>query len=213
MRLDIERHLGAVERSVAVVERDGREARAVTLVRSYATDIDDLWEALTSAERLPRWFLPVEGDLQPGGRFQLQGNAGGSITVCEPPERLDLTWEFGDYPTSWVEVRLTPEDSNRTRLTLCHIAHPDQFWDDYGPGAAGIGWELGLIGLDAHLTDPGRGFDESEVSASPEGKALIRASSDGWAEADIATGADPAAARAAGKRTYDFYTGQSGDGD
>ena len=31
----------------------------------------DLWEALTSAERIPRWFAPVSGDLRLGGRFQV----------------------------------------------------------------------------------------------------------------------------------------------
>ena len=35
MDLDVERLLGAVERTVSTLERDGRAARAVTLARSY----------------------------------------------------------------------------------------------------------------------------------------------------------------------------------
>ena len=57
----------------------------VVASRSYDTDIDDLWEAITNAERIPRWFLPITGELRLGGRYQLQGNAGGTITACEPP--------------------------------------------------------------------------------------------------------------------------------
>lgn len=209
MTLDFERHLGAVERSVAVVTRDDKEARAVILTRRYATDIQDLWDAITNPERLPRWFLPVEGDLKPGGHYQLKGNAGGRIDLCEPPQRLDLTWEFGDHPPSWVEVRLSADESDQSQLELRHIAHPDQFWDEYGPGAGGIGWELGLVGLSFHLDDPETAFDEAGISSSPEGKALIAASSKAWAEADIAAGAAADAALAAGRRTHEFYTGES----
>jgi uncharacterized protein YndB with AHSA1/START domain len=43
---------------------------------------------------IPRWFLPIAGDLRLGGRFQLEGNAGGEITECRPPRRLAVTWEL-----------------------------------------------------------------------------------------------------------------------
>ena len=51
MDLDVEQHLGAVERSVSSLERDGQPARAVTLVRSYETTVEDLWDAVTNSER------------------------------------------------------------------------------------------------------------------------------------------------------------------
>ena len=69
MDLDIERLLGAVERTVSSLERDEQAAREVTLARSYATTVEDLWDAVTSAERIPRWFPPVCGHLELGGRF------------------------------------------------------------------------------------------------------------------------------------------------
>src|SRR4051812_39167686 len=99
MDIDVTRHIRAISRVVADRTRDGRPARAVIATRSYPTTIDDLWEAITSAERLPRWFLPVTGDLRLGGRYQLEGNAGGTITECEPPRRLEVTWEFGGEVT------------------------------------------------------------------------------------------------------------------
>jgi hypothetical protein len=46
-------------------------------------------------------------------------------------------------------------------------------------------------------------------ATSRDGKAFIRASGEGWARAAIEAGADPAAARAAARRTIAFYTGES----
>ena len=48
MDLDVERLLDAVERAVWSLEHDGQAARAVTLARSYATTVEDLWDAVTS---------------------------------------------------------------------------------------------------------------------------------------------------------------------
>ena len=85
MGFDVESHLGAVDRSVSSPMRAGQPARAVTLSRTYATTVEDLWDAVTNGERIPRWFLPVTGELEPGGRYQLAGNAGGVITACKRP--------------------------------------------------------------------------------------------------------------------------------
>ena len=55
--------LGAEFREVRDVEHDGKPARAIEGSRLYSTETDDLWDALTNAERIPRWFLPIRGDL------------------------------------------------------------------------------------------------------------------------------------------------------
>lgn len=44
--------------------------------------IEDLWDEVTNPDRIPHWFMPVSGDLEPGGRHQLEGNAGGVIEIC-----------------------------------------------------------------------------------------------------------------------------------
>ena len=121
MGFDFESHLGAVERSVSSLERDGLPAGAVTLSRSYATTVEDLWDAVTNGERIPRWFLPVSGVLELGGRYQLEGNAGGVITACERPSHFALTWEFGE-DTSWVEVRFSDDGVRRAAYTHAHRA-------------------------------------------------------------------------------------------
>jgi uncharacterized protein YndB with AHSA1/START domain len=205
----VQEHLGAVERTVSSLERDGKEARAVTLARTYNTTVEDVWDAVTNEERLPRWFLPISGELKPGGRYQLEGNAGGEITSCDRPSYLALTWEFaGDV--SWVEVRIADGGAGKARLTLTHTAHLSGHYDEYGPGAVGVGWELGLMALTLHLAEPGAPrMDEEAFAASPGGKAFVTGSSDGWGQASIAAGTDEDAALAAAGRTTAFYTGEA----
>lgn len=207
MPFNVQQHLGAVERSVSAAERDGEPVRAVTLARTYDTTLDDLWDAMTSAARIPRWFAPVSGDLKLGGCYQITGNAGGTITACEKPTFFALTWEFGPE-TSWVEVRLAALAADRTRMTLTHTAPVSPHWAQYGPGAVGIGWELGLLGLALHLADPAaQKMDETTFHLLPEGKALITGSGEAWGEAALGGGDDAATARASAKRTIAFYTG------
>ena len=64
MSIDVPSLIGAVNREVRDVEREGRTARVVVASRTYDTSVEDLWDAITTAERIPRWFLPIEGDLR-----------------------------------------------------------------------------------------------------------------------------------------------------
>ncbi len=210
---DLADKIGAVDRTVESRLHNGRAARVVTARRSYDTSIDDLWDALTNPERIPRWFLPITGDLQLGGRYQLEGNAGGEISRCEAPCFLSVTWEYGG-DVSWVNVTLELDANGDASLLLEHIAHvPDEFWDQFGPGATGVGWDQALLGLDLY-TSTGRAIEPAEAAAwamSDEGKAFITQSSDAWRRASVASGTDPAAARAAADRTTSFYTGVEAD--
>jgi uncharacterized protein YndB with AHSA1/START domain len=211
MKIDIAATLGAVVREVASREHEGRMARVIVAARTYDTDIDDLWDALTNAERIPRWFLPISGDLRLGGRYQLEGNAGGDIIRCEPPRVLGLTWACGGDP-SWVTVTLAGDRKGGTLLHLEHIAHvPDEWWKQYGPGAVGVGWDGALMGLGGYL-ETGAASDAQTAMAwmgSPEGKDFYRRASEAWCQASIAAGTDPEAARAAAAGTTAFYTGES----
>ena len=201
---------GAEFREVQDRIRDGQPVRAVIATRLYGTDCGDLWNALTDAERLPRWFLPVTGQLELGGRYQFEGNAGGSILKCDPPEELEVTWDFGDH-LSWVRVLLTRE-AGGTRLTLEHLIPEDQaaeeHWKQYGPGATGVGWDLSFLGLGLHLDSGGQAIDQDRSNAwmaSDAGKAFMRTSADRWREAHVEAGEDPGVAEAMAIRTADFY--------
>jgi uncharacterized protein YndB with AHSA1/START domain len=205
--IDFARYVGAVTREVQDREIEGKLARVVVATRTYDTTIEDVWDALTNAERLPRWFVPITGDLKLGGRYQLQGNAVGTITTCEPPRHLAVTWEFGGG-VSWVAVRLSPDPKGGTRLELEHAAHVEEHWKKYGPGAVGIGWDLGLLGLARHLeTGEAVTLEGGAWAESEDGKDFMRRSGEDWCRADIASGAEPRAAKAAAAQTIAFYTG------
>jgi uncharacterized protein YndB with AHSA1/START domain len=215
--IDVKHQISAVQRQVGSRVLAAGEARVVTVSRSYQAELADVWDACTNPERIPRWFLPVSGELKEGGRYQLEGNAGGTITRCDPPHGFDATWEMGGG-VSWIELRLADEGDGRTLFRLDHIAQvDDELWARFGPGAVGVGWDSGLIGLYLHLTT-GQAVDPARVaewSASAEGRRFMTASSDAWYEASVAFGTDPGAARAAADRTTAVYTGtpEPGAGD
>ncbi len=196
-----------IRREVRTGERNGRSTKIAAARRTYSADQHDLWDALTNPERIPRWFLPVEGDLRVGGRYQLVGNAGGVVERCDGPSSFAATWEMGDM-VSWLEVTLTPA-ADGTELELVHEAFVDpDLWGQFGPSAVGIGWDLGLLGLGMHLAS-GESVDP-ELAANfltrPDGIAFARASAAGWADAAAAGGDDPVEAREAAERTVAAYT-------
>jgi uncharacterized protein YndB with AHSA1/START domain len=208
MQIDAARVLGLVTRSVRNFEKDGRAVSAVTLTRLYDTSVADLWDAVTSKERIPRWFLPIEGDLMLGGRYQLQGNAGGTLTACSPPSHFAATWEFGGG-TSWIDVRVIAE-SDKARLTLEHTAIVEDHWNQFGPGAVGIGWDLAIMGLAQHLAG-GASADHAEAEAwmsSPDGKEFMSQSGEFWRAAHVASGVAAASAKERSDRTIAFYRGE-----
>ena len=193
---------------IAAVDREVTgegDARVVVASRTYPAPIDDAWSAVTDPERIPRWFLPVSGDLRPGGRYQLEGNAGGEILVCDRPGHLAVTWEYGDE-VSRVEVRLQADGPASTRLRLEHTAplHEDR-WREYGPGAVGIGWELTLAGLGLHLA--GLPIDREAWQTAPWAQDFVRRSSEAWGDASVAGGTPEDDARAAAARTTAAYLG------
>ena len=198
---------GLVTREVRTDSRDGVTTRIAVARRTYATDQADLWDAVTNPERIPRWFLPVSGELRLGGRYQLDGNAGGTVEQCDAPARFAVTWEFAGQ-VSWLRVTLSPA-ADGTTLELVHEAPADpDFWAQYGPGAVGVGWDLGLMGLGLHLDTGARvdPLDADDWAVTPPGIEFVRHAASGWADAAVADGDDPVAARAAAERTVTFYT-------
>ena len=208
---DIIDELNRVHRAVGDGQLGDTAARTVVLRRRYRAELADVWDACTNPDRIPRWFLPVTGDLRLGGRYQLVGNAGGEVVACEPPHRLRVTWEMGESvgPPSEVEVRLTAAPDGETDFELTHIAAVDpEFWDRFGPGAVGVGWDLGLLGLAQHVEGGGViGPDAEAWQRSPAARECMTRSSAAWRAAHLESGADPAAAASAERNTTAFYTG------
>ncbi len=217
MHIDAITKAGLVTRSLDDVDRDGKPAKRITAARSYPTSVEDLWDAVTNQERLPRWFSKVSGELRLGGRFSIEGNADGEVLACDPPRSFEITWEFGGG-ISWVVVELRGEPGgDEAHLELHHIARVpaegedpegEAFWDQFGPGAVGVGWDLSLVGLDLHV---GEGFDKdpADVAAwelSDNARDFVTRCSEGWPDAAIADGEDPDTARRRAAAVTHFYT-------
>jgi uncharacterized protein YndB with AHSA1/START domain len=115
----------------------------------YATDIDDLWSALTDPERLARWVAEVEGDLRLGGeftaRFTSSWEGPGRVDECEPPRRLLVTMSPGQEDETVIEASLVAEGGG-TRLGLEERGYP---LDDLA--AYGAGWQAHVEDLATYL--------------------------------------------------------------
>jgi uncharacterized protein YndB with AHSA1/START domain len=211
--IEVSTQINAVRRQVGTATVEAGEARSVTISQTYDAAIDDVWDACTNAERIPRWFLPVSGDLRLGGHYQLDGNAGGTVERCDPPRSFAATWEFGGE-VSWIELRLQAEPDGGTRFELEHTAFADQTrWAEFGPGAVGIGWDLVVMGLALHISS-GAAVDQAEAAtwmASEAGREFVSASGQQWCEASVAAGTDPADAKAAAERVFAAYTAPPSD--
>jgi uncharacterized protein YndB with AHSA1/START domain len=213
MDIDPATAAGLVTREVRTGSRDGVPTRIAIAARTYPTDVADLWDAVTNAARIPRWFTGISGDLVLGGRYQLVGNAGGVVERCEAPTAFAVTWEMGPM-VSWVSVTLVAVDGG-TVLELVHEAPVDpDLWTQYGPGAVGVGWDLGLLGLQLHLAGdavPNAPAEADAFRTSPAGSEFIRVAGAGWAAAAIADGDEEGAAHEAAERTIAAYTAAAPD--
>ena len=159
----------------------------MTMRRTYATDPADLWECLTDPDRIARWFMPLSGELKEGGSYQLEGNAGGEILQCAPPERLRTT--FGG-PESIVQLTLTAQGTGRTELTLDHSVPVAMARSVAGALFVGPGWDGAFLGLGLYLAGEVVG-DPREMANSPEVVAFSRASIDRWTDVVREAGATP----------------------
>jgi uncharacterized protein YndB with AHSA1/START domain len=128
----------------------------------YDTDIDDLWAACTTPERLARWIADVSGDLQVGGLihavFTSTWTGPGRIEECDAPRHLLVTMEPGTDDESQIEAWLSAEGS-QTRLVLEERGLPLDRLSMHGAG-----WQ-------AHLEDLGRSLAVAGT-----------AHTDGWSE-------------------------------
>ena len=207
---DVLDELAATRRTMGTATLPAGEAYTMELRRRYDAPVDDVWDAITSPERLSRWLKPVTGDLRPGGAFALDGGEHGEVLRCEPPRLLRVSWMFGpgadEWPgTSEVEVRLSPGAAGGTEFELVHAAAVGEpMFPTYGPGAGGVGWDLHLLALAAFLDD-GEVLDHEELTASPAGHEFSRRSAAAWGEAHLAGGGDPDHVASAVEATTAFY--------
>ncbi|GAA3265192.1 SRPBCC family protein [Dactylosporangium vinaceum] len=202
--IDLVNQINATHRELGTAGLSGGGAgRSLLLRRTYDAAVEDVWSACTTPERLARWLAPVSGDLRPGGHYQLEGNAGGTIQICVAPSLLRVTWSMGEGMATEVELRLT-QSGDGTLLQLEH-ASPAEIVDEmvrqYGPGGTigiGGGWDLALAGLLLHLS--GAEYDPATWPDTAEAKAFAARSCAAWGavvQAAWGTGDDDLAAAVA----------------
>ena len=146
---------------------------SVRFERHYATDVADLWSAVTEPERVARWFAPVTGDFRVGGKVDVHFDDHDNVyevQTCEPPSLLVVHWIHDDGQSLVrAELAATPDGS---RLVLDHSGLTADKVPGYG---AGWHWHLDALGAVLAGEDPGSWstFDVLLATSRRETEALV----------------------------------------
>lgn len=211
--------IDAVRRAVDIEQGDEAAHVTVSLTTNLSQAPVQLWPRLTDPAELAKWYGPVQGDLREGGSFAAPGGAHGRVLEAAAPHQLSLTWEYGNSVDA-LEIRLDPEDDGTTELELTHTSDlaPEVF-EEFGPGAIAVGWEIALMGLAAY-TDGWHHTCQGDVPvpgplwlASGQAAEYVRGWSIRWAAASIAAGTDEELARRGEAATARAYGGAPADAE
>ncbi|MFY1670614.1 SRPBCC domain-containing protein [Plantactinospora sp. WMMB334] len=219
--IDIVNQINATHREIGDLPVATGAGRSLLLRRSYDAPVEEVWSACTELDRISRWLGPIEGDLRPGGKFQLRDNAGGEILRCEKHRLITVTWVLGEGMATEVEVRLAPGDGAGSTVLELEHSSPAEIVDElvrtYGPGGTiglGGGWDLTLLGLDLHLR--GTELDPETWEERPEVREFATRSCHAWGPAIQAawgtSDEDLAAAIAFGVQHFASDAGGDGNG-
>lgn len=143
--------MSATAQELVAVLRGGPAGPALRMEQVFATPAPDLWEAMTSPDRISRWMdaTTLDGDPAVGTRYRIDFGDGaettGAVTRCEPPRLLEVTWELEGEPDSVVRVEVTPRGEH-SLLVLDHRRLPAN--QVHGHAA---GWQAHLATLAAQV--------------------------------------------------------------
>ncbi|MEU0899376.1 SRPBCC family protein [Streptomyces massasporeus] len=122
---------------------DGRPA--VRFSRVYDHPVDRVWQFVTDADELERWFPSrAEIELRPGGTVRFSGDphmedSTGRVLAVDPPRHLAFEWGGDELR---FDLEATGEKS--TRFTLTNVLDTED-----SAARNGAGWEVCLAALDA----------------------------------------------------------------
>jgi hypothetical protein len=86
--IDVTHQISAVDRRVGTRVLAAGEARTIEISQVYDATVDEVWDACTNAERIPRWFLLISSELTAPRVRRLQGLSlhGASRAAVDPAE-------------------------------------------------------------------------------------------------------------------------------
>jgi len=101
----------------------GDNGSSLVASRVVVADRDDVWSALTTADRIGAWFGAVTGDLAIGGDVRIVfdgGAASGTVRECDRSAgRIVLSWRWDhDGLDTTVSVSLVDVGAGRTRVIV-----------------------------------------------------------------------------------------------
>lgn len=99
-------------------------ARTAIVRMTIAAPVEDVWRAVTDAERIARWYSLVTGDFRLGGTVAVGEFATCEILACDPPHAFRATWFHPGRPVDEIELRLTPAGEGTTHLEFAHAMVP-----------------------------------------------------------------------------------------
>ena len=113
---------------------DGRHT--LRFERDLPYEPEDVWTAVSSAERIGHWLSEADVELRPKGRFRLRGqcNVDGEVLEATPPAVLRWTWPHPDHPSSQVKITISKLDGHSSQLTLAQTDLPKRHLLDVAAG-------------------------------------------------------------------------------
>ena len=139
--------------------------RSVRFERQLGAPVEEVWDALTTPERLSRWLAPGSVGSGVDSEVRLDFGEGGIVTGhvlrWEPPSLLELEWRFTGEAESVVRFELSPSGDG-TRLVLDHRALAEEHATGYSAG-----WDAYLDSLDDHLEGRSGSWEERFAAALP----------------------------------------------
>jgi uncharacterized protein YndB with AHSA1/START domain len=144
---------------MGALRRDG-ELRAVRFERRYEATPEELWAALTEADRLRGWLAEATIEPRVGGRVVFRWSdsevAEGDVRVFDPPSTLELVWSEHGHDTV-LRFQLEPRDGG-TLLVLDHR----QLLPESAAGF-GAGWHAHLDVLGRLLQGQATAWEEADL--------------------------------------------------
>jgi uncharacterized protein YndB with AHSA1/START domain len=84
------------------------DKNTLLLERHFPVTPERLWEAVATREGLSHWFMPTSTKIEQGGRFSFAGGWEGTVTLFDPPRRIQFTPDESSEAYLRFEIEPTP---------------------------------------------------------------------------------------------------------